>query len=169
MNLRHSQRGIGLLEVLITILIVGVGFLAIARMQIGSLKFSQSAYFQSQAYLLASEMVERIRLNPDGVDAGEYDSMSTTSGSSANTLACSASGCSASEQAALDLAVWSQAINPASTGVIPALPSSASIAAAGSVTRLDNDRFVVSVAWSETIDGVETEESIQISFVPTSI
>jgi len=72
---RCQQRGIGFIEILITIALLSIGFLALARMQVEGMRFSQSAYFQSQAYFLASDMINRMRTNTDGVRDGHYDNI----------------------------------------------------------------------------------------------
>ena len=59
----YFQQGIGLIEILIAVLLVSIGFLAAAQMQVHSMRFSQSAYHQSQAYYLATSMIARIRSN----------------------------------------------------------------------------------------------------------
>ena len=161
------NRGIGLLEILITILIMAVGFLASARMQIQGLQQSQSAYYQSQAYLLASEIMDRMRLNPEGVLAGAYDNVSTNG--VYPEPACVLSGCSGVNQAALDLHEWSLAINPTQAGVLPALPSTDAIAAVGIVDRIDVNRFEVRLSWSDVVNGSSEERSLDFSFVPTSL
>lgn len=65
-----SQRGFTLIEVLISILILSVGLLGAAAMQLQSLKFTQGSQWRSQANFLAYDIVERIRANRTNV--GSY-------------------------------------------------------------------------------------------------
>ncbi|MFK7892804.1 MAG: type IV pilus modification protein PilV [Granulosicoccus sp.] len=67
-----NERGIGLIEILIAVVVISIGFLATARMQVDSMRLSQSAYFQTQAAFLASEMIDRMRSNLPGVTSGFY-------------------------------------------------------------------------------------------------
>jgi len=72
---KHSQKqkGVGLLEILITVLLLSIGFLAAAKMQVQGMRFSQSAYIEAQAYFMISDMMDRMRSNAKGVRAKHYD------------------------------------------------------------------------------------------------
>lgn len=59
----YKQKGVGLLEVLIAVLVLSVSLLAIASMQSRSLHYNQSAYVRSQVNIFASDIFERIRAN----------------------------------------------------------------------------------------------------------
>ena len=58
-----AQRGIGLIEVLVTLLIMSTSLLALAALQTKSLQFNQGAYFRSQANIYAYDILDRIRIN----------------------------------------------------------------------------------------------------------
>lgn len=58
-----SQRGVGLIEVLVTLLIMSTSLIALAALQTKSLQFNQGAYFRSQANIYAYDILERIRIN----------------------------------------------------------------------------------------------------------
>jgi type IV pilus assembly protein PilV len=55
------QSGVSLLEVMITVLILTVGLLGMAKMQMISASYNQSSFFRSQATLLAYDMADRMR------------------------------------------------------------------------------------------------------------
>lgn len=57
------QRGVGMIEVLVAILILSTSLMALAAMQMRSLQYNQSAYFESQANMLVNDIVDRMRLN----------------------------------------------------------------------------------------------------------
>lgn len=61
----RSQRGLSLIEVLISILILGIGMLGAAAIQLNALKFTDSSKMLSQASFIAYDMMDRIRANPD--------------------------------------------------------------------------------------------------------
>lgn len=63
MSLRHSQRGVTLLEVLISILVLSVGLLGYAGLQTVSMKNNTSAFQRSQATMLTYDIVDRMRAN----------------------------------------------------------------------------------------------------------
>ena len=70
---RRSQRGVGLIEVLIAILVVALGVLAIARLQTNMVRFNQSALLRSQASLLVYDLTDRMRADLQGAIDGLYD------------------------------------------------------------------------------------------------
>jgi len=59
----RCQNGAGLIEVLVTVLLLATGLLVMASLQVRSLQFNQSAYTRSQANIFAYDMIDRIRLN----------------------------------------------------------------------------------------------------------
>jgi len=69
-----NQRGLTLAEVLIAVVILSIGLLGIAGLQLTGLRGAQSANLRTQATVLANDIAERIRANPTGalnpVDGG---------------------------------------------------------------------------------------------------
>ena len=59
-----KSRGFTLIEVLIALVILSVGLLGLAGLQIISLKNNQSTYARGQANLMAMDVIDRIRANP---------------------------------------------------------------------------------------------------------
>ncbi|WP_051310883.1 type IV pilus modification protein PilV [Zooshikella ganghwensis] len=67
-----KQSGISMIEVLITMLIMGIGLLGIAGLMLFSIKTSNSNYFSTQAMFLTQDLIGRMRANPEGVWKGHY-------------------------------------------------------------------------------------------------
>lgn len=63
----HQQQGVGLIEVLVTVLVIATALLTLSALQMRSLQFNQSAYLRSQANILAYDILDRIRLNRNRV------------------------------------------------------------------------------------------------------
>ena len=61
---RH-QVGMTLIEVLVTVLILAIGLLGSAGIQLNALKYTDSSRMTSQASFIAYDMLDRIRANPD--------------------------------------------------------------------------------------------------------
>ncbi|NWB25389.1 type IV pilus modification protein PilV [Pseudomonas gingeri] len=59
------QAGMTLIEVLISVLILAVGLLGAAAIQLNALKYTDSSLMTSQASFIAYDMLDRIRANPD--------------------------------------------------------------------------------------------------------
>lgn len=70
---RRTQRGVGMIEVLIALVVVSLGVLAISRMQTATVQANQGALLRTQASLLAYDMVDRLRADRVAALAGEYD------------------------------------------------------------------------------------------------
>lgn len=63
-NLRGPrQRGMSLLEVLVAIVVLALGLLGLAALQMTSLKGGHGAYLRSQAAQMAYDMSDRLRAN----------------------------------------------------------------------------------------------------------
>ncbi|CAN7238310.1 MULTISPECIES: type IV pilus modification protein PilV [Pseudomonas] len=60
---KHAQEGMTLIEVLVALLILGVGLLGAAAVQLNALKYTDSARMTSQASFIAYDMLDRIRAN----------------------------------------------------------------------------------------------------------
>lgn len=69
----HYQRGVGLIEVLITVLILSVGLLGLAGLQIVSLKNNQSAMERSLAVVQSYTMIEAIRADTESAKQGRFN------------------------------------------------------------------------------------------------
>ena len=70
---RHTtQQGIALIEILISVLVLGIGLLGIAALQSSSVRYSQSAQERTTALIMAGTLTEIIRANPDVARAGSY-------------------------------------------------------------------------------------------------
>lgn len=60
------QAGISLIEILVTVLIMSVGSLGIASLQLAGLKYSSGSYARTQAVLLSDDMASRLKANREG-------------------------------------------------------------------------------------------------------
>ena len=60
-HLVHSQRGVGLIEVLVTMLVLSTALMALATLQVRSLQFNQSSYLMSQMNIFAYDILDKIR------------------------------------------------------------------------------------------------------------
>lgn len=63
MSSASRQRGVGLVEVLIAVLILAIGLLGLASMQTNGMRMTNGSMSRSQAVFLANDIVERARAN----------------------------------------------------------------------------------------------------------
>ncbi len=61
MNMNNKQSGVSLIEILVTTLILGIGLLGVASLQVASVSSNQEGFFTSQATSIAEELSSRIR------------------------------------------------------------------------------------------------------------
>lgn len=86
-----SQRGVGLIEVLIAVLVLSIGFLGIAALQTKSLASNNSALMRTQASIAAYSMFDAMRADRAAALTGNYNgtitagACPTTSGTLAQT------------------------------------------------------------------------------------
>lgn len=69
---RKPETGFTLIEVMVALLIVGVGLLGVAGMQSTAMKRTQDAYSRSQASALGSSIINSMRTNGQAVRDGDY-------------------------------------------------------------------------------------------------
>lgn len=95
-----------MIELLISVVIMSVGVLGMAGLQIISMQQNRSALLQGEAALKANDIMDRIQANP----STSYDGVAVTDapGLTAN---CVGSTCSESEMAAYDIVQWQCSIN----------------------------------------------------------
>ncbi|KQN43491.1 type IV pilus modification protein PilV [Pseudomonas sp. Leaf48] len=60
---KRTQEGMTLIEVLVALVILGVGLLGAAAFQLNALKYTDSSRMTSQASFIAYDMLDRIRAN----------------------------------------------------------------------------------------------------------
>ena len=63
---KSRQVGMTLIEVLVSVLILGIGLLGAAAIQLNALRYTDSSAMTSQASFIAYDMTDRIRANMDG-------------------------------------------------------------------------------------------------------
>lgn len=120
----HRQRGVSMVEALVSILIVSMGILALAGLLATSGRLAKTSEFRATATLLAADMADRLRANPLGASDGDYALAPTALASDlpASAADCTmTSVCSPSQLANKDIADWQATVYsnlPSGTGYI---------------------------------------------------
>lgn len=83
----RRQRGAGLIEVLISVLIMGIGLLGVAAMQATALRNNQSALERTQATIQSYSILDAMRANRTIALAGGYNLARTCTAPGGGTLA----------------------------------------------------------------------------------
>lgn len=149
-NRRNYQGGIGLVEVLVTLLILSTTMLTLTALQTKSMQFNQGAYFRSQANIFASDMLERIRMN----EARGPQKESLSAYSMPETKFNKDEAAPTSPLSAIDKHEWLSRM-----GVV--LPD-----VSGSITCNDVTRICeVNITWSElNTSGIASEDATSYSY-----
>ena len=100
-----------MIEVLITVVVMAIGLLGVASLQIGSVKHAQDAHTRSQAAFLAYSISDSMRVNLLSTRAGLYD-LNATDSSPVVAVTCmgESATCSPAELATFDVARWRASI-----------------------------------------------------------
>lgn len=146
---RPRRRGIALMEAMIAIVLLSIGALGYAALQIKGLSASSSSMWRSKASNLAYEMADRMRANRAGAVAGAYNAL----GAPQVVTDCGAAAdCSPVRMAQLDHAQWNATLAnelPGGTGVVcrDATPDDGTAAATGCDGA--GNMLTVKVFWTE--------------------
>jgi len=113
--IHNRQRGVSLVESMIALLVISIGLLGIAALQITSMKQNNSALHHSQAVWIGYNVADRIRAN-----FTQFDSYAGISTSSSYSQDCVSGPCSAAQLVVADAADWVTAMQilPGGLGII---------------------------------------------------
>lgn len=128
----HNEFGVGLIEVLVTLIVLSIGLLGFASLQIRSVQMNQSTLSRTQAINAAYDIVDRIMVNKSNGALDVYEI-----GINANPPDAPASITSVTERAQADLNEWFQLIDELPSG-------DASLAIVG-----DYEQLHVTVCWDD--------------------
>lgn len=106
---RVYQRGVSMMEVLIALVLVTTTLLGATALQLTGLNNNRSAYYRSQASIIAYDYADRVRINASYAlgDVSRYEADSSSAAVPSNTdCATSVNGCSESQIRDLDLREW---------------------------------------------------------------
>lgn len=103
-NARASAAGFSMIELLVAVLITGIGVLGVAALQLVSLQNNRAALARTEAVNFAYDMMDRIRANPQG--RGSYDGVALGTPPPSTNSCAVALDCSAGAMAQFDITMW---------------------------------------------------------------
>ena len=156
----NRMTGFSLTEVLVAMLVLALGLLGLAALQIAGVRSNQTAYYRSIATQLAYDIAYRMRANPVGVTDGAYNQ--GTPGSSLTQ--CETGSCTPDVLAGYDLMQWNSALAanlPGGTGIVCSITSMPTIGdstkkTAGCAGAAGNT-YAVYVWWNDDRSGSTTQ------------
>ncbi len=99
-------RGFSMIELLVAVLVMGVGVLGVTGLQLVSLQNNRDALLRAEAVNLAYDILDRVRVNPGaGVAGAGYDGVDIDDDPPAANN-CIANTCTAAQIQAFDIASW---------------------------------------------------------------
>jgi len=101
-----KQRGFSMIELLVAVLVMGIGVLGITGLQMVSLQNNRGALVRAQAVMLAYDMMDRIRANR----SINYGGLAIGDPPPAGATNCVAGNCTEAQMATFDQAVWKCAL-----------------------------------------------------------
>ncbi|MDG4553253.1 MAG: type IV pilus modification protein PilV [Candidatus Competibacter sp.] len=114
--------GFTLLEVMVAMVVLSVGLLSLAGLQVVGLRTGHSSYLRTQATIQSYDIIDRMRANEFGVTGGDYNQPTQTGSAGTEDTNCeTVNGCSTASMAAHDLFRWNQAIAdvlPGGVGIV---------------------------------------------------
>ena len=143
------NQGFTLMEILVTLLVLSIGLLGLAGMQVFSLTSNYDAYLRTQATFFAYELIDKLNANRSEALSGSYDTtLSSIAGSVTNCQSNTAT-CSPNQLAVFEVTQWKCALGSyqgnavcnAPLDMTPILPNGD-----GTVTR-SGGQLTVSVQW----------------------
>jgi type IV pilus assembly protein PilV len=106
MNKVTLQSGFSMLEVLVTLVVVGTALLGTAGLQAYAMKMNKGSEFRNQAIFLSGDIVERMEANKFEVINGNYTVAANAPGVAPTRATCPLAGCNPAQLAAFDLSNW---------------------------------------------------------------
>lgn len=154
-NLQHSvarSAGFTLVEVLVSLVILAIGLLGIAKLMLFSSHSNDSAYLRSQATTLAYEILDDMRANrQEAINVGTYNTAAAVPAVAPGALCVGLGSCTSPTQVALyDLYQWGLHLN-ANSGVVPAgaLPNGQGVVTTATVGG--QTTATITVSWDDSV------------------
>lgn len=152
-----DKSGFSLIELLVAVVVVAVGILGIASLQVVSLQQNRSALFRAEALQVGNDILDRMRANP----AIDYAPVLANAAPAASKNCLNALlNCTHAEMAEFDIAQWKCNVNPYQSDGTPhelcvtysilgtALPSGS-----GGITVNNDGVYTIRVEWADDRNG----------------
>ncbi len=166
LNSGKTSAGFTLIEVLIAVVVLSIGLLGLASLQLNSMQQNREAFMRTQALILAYDMADRMRANMDAVEDGDYD----LPGSGAKVGACTTTtGCNSAQMASNDAAEWEDMLElnlPSGEGVVCRDDSPNDGTSAAGHECDGGGPYVIKVWWDRDRNGELDADPLFVAFEP---
>ena len=140
------QRGAGLIEVAIALLVLSIGALGLGSMQLTARRLGFEALQRTEAAALANDLFERVRVNRESLATYASRGLGTGVDGMLATpeVDCGNARCSASQLQAWDLWQWQRALAGANS-----VASAGGLVHALACIAITGQRVTVGIAWRQ--------------------
>ena len=166
---KQKQTGFTLIEILVSLLILSIGLLGLAALQLTGMKHSQSAHYRSLAVNLAYDIADRIRVN-----RGETYSTALTDAPPSVSTDCESNSvnCTPAQLATFDIAHskcslgdWDSNGTNTSTVCTNTLNVEGDLPLGDGAISKSGDIYTITVKWDDTRSGT-ADTTFTLEFTP---
>lgn len=147
----HQQTGVSLIEVLISVLVLGIGLLGAAALQSSGLRHANASQMEIRAQLLAQDLAEMIMAFDTGA-SGDYDEITVPT---SKNYDCQANLCNSAELAEFNLWLWDQNMQPK----LPSYELSIDFDTITDAVSGTTNTYTIIMTWDAEMKGDEYEAS----------
>ena len=164
------QRGIGILEVLIALIVISFGVLGMAGLQLTGMKHSTNGFNRAKAVLAAEDMATRMRINRSGIANALYDDYDSSAVICANRPAtycqpygntaaqsCDSAALATFDRFAVACGDWDE--DGASGGIADLLPDNAKLEVDCDAPCTEDSSYTLMVTWPERLNASSEDET----------
>ena len=161
--MRYYQYGVGLIEVLVSLLILAVAILGFSAMQMQSIKSTSESVDRSQTLLMMRSLAEKIRANPSAI-ATYQDALNKVYADTftePSNLCIGSTTCTATEIANAE--VWKLKTQLTSTGLQMDLQPCPSTGGGGTTASTNvMYSYCLITAWGNTTPTIGTDDNLSL-------
>ena len=173
-NKQMKHKGFTLVEILVSLLILSVGMLGMAGLQISGMRNSATSSYRTDATQLSYDIVDSIRANTLAVDGNVFEEIEVDHDDTLvdpqksclqTSTTATVSSCTSAEMAAVDLYDWI-------TRVRQKLPNASVSIQCNDLDGTDGDdctefsTHTIMLSWDENVDGDVDNSSFSYTFRP---
>lgn len=148
MSTKSFQKGVGMIEVLVALVVLAIGVLGYIMLQVRAMEATAEGTQRIQAINIARDLAERVRVNRGGwtfaaSPKSYFTEFATTALQSEKTKDCAAAECTASELADYDVnELYNYSLQYGMNLGMAECPGN---------TAANNKRYCIFVAWGNTV------------------
>lgn len=166
-RVRRPVTGFSMIELLVAVLVMAIGVLGVAALQMVSLQNNRAALVRAEAVTLAYDMMDRIRANPAGTPPGDaYDGLALDA-VPPDSPNCLTTTCTAAQMVAFDQRSWKCQLGAhnghelcttfRTAGVLPPVANQPGLPNGDGAVAVDDDGLIqITVRWTDQGGAVQT-------------